>query len=276
MRLMTTSKGSGSYHRIKYHNNERAWHHYLTLVDIYSGSLTLASLSAALGFLYLLRSVGSLGSCIPAQPGNDIHAAGLENHTQGTPKDHITALFRFHSSYARTTSKRQFSPPNIIMATIPTMSGKGILFVNSRIQRPDLLDETRFMKWYDDDHIAEIMQTSGIHSARRFIDINPDAEKPYLAMYPLDDIQFTQSDEFRNIRVKSDLLPYSGVIYDLAEFDVRYDHLIHIYDEKKRGPGATRSILAAAVELNEGTSAEEFNQWYRDEVSVAHQSIAQW
>ncbi|KAF9895142.1 hypothetical protein FE257_000044 [Aspergillus nanangensis] len=151
------------------------------------------------------------------------------------------------------------------MATAPPMSGKGILFVNSRISRPDTLDEKTFMKWYEEDHIAEIMETSGIRSARRFIDTNPNAEKPYLAMYPMDDIGFTQSDEFRAIRVKSDMLPPPGLIYDMADFDVRYDNLIHVYDETRKGKGATRSLIAAEVELKEGVSAEEFDQWYREE-----------
>lgn len=152
------------------------------------------------------------------------------------------------------------------MANAKSMSGKGILFVNSKISRPDVLDLETYFKWYDEDHIAEIIQTSGILSARRFIDINPEADKPYLAMYPMDDIGFTQGNEFRKIRVKSDILPPPGIIYDLADVDVRYNNLIHVYDPTKKGKGATRSLVTAAIELKEGTSADEFNKWYREEV----------
>jgi hypothetical protein len=154
------------------------------------------------------------------------------------------------------------------MAAPKSMSGQGILFVNSKISRPDILSPETYLKWYDEDHIAEIIETSGIKSARRFIDIDPNAEKPYLAMYPMDDIAFTQGEEFRKIRVKSDILPPPGIIYDLADVDVRYDNLIHVYDPTKKGKGATKSLLTAAIELGDGVTVEEFDKWYREEVSI--------
>ncbi|KFH40420.1 hypothetical protein ACRE_089140 [Hapsidospora chrysogenum ATCC 11550] len=151
------------------------------------------------------------------------------------------------------------------MAAPKSMSGRGILFVNSRISRPDVLSPETYLKWYDEDHIAEIIETSGIKSARRFIDVDPSAERPYLAMYPMDDIAFTQGDEFRKIRVKSDILPPPGVIYDLADVDVRYDNLVHVHDPTKKGKGATKSLLTAAIELGDGVTVEEFDKWYREE-----------
>lgn len=117
------------------------------------------------------------------------------------------------------------------------LSGPGMLFVNSKISQPDILDEKTYMHWYDDDHIAEITETSGIKSARRFIDIDPNADKPYLAMYPMDDIAFVKGDEFKKIKVKSDILPGSGICYDLADIDVRTDNLIQVYDPTKKGKG---------------------------------------
>jgi len=38
----------------------------------------------------------------------------------------------------------------------------------------------------------------------------------------MEDMTFTLSEEFKNIRVKSDLLPGNGVVYDVADMDVRY------------------------------------------------------
>ena len=153
-----------------------------------------------------------------------------------------------------------------LIMTAQSISGRGILFVNSKIAQPAVLDRETYFKWYDEDHIAEIIQTSGIKSARRFIDVDPAADKPYLAMYPMDDIAFTQGEEFRNIRVKSDILPPPGIIYDLADIDVRYDNLIHVYDPTGKGKGVTKTLLTVAIELKEGTSADEFDKWYREEV----------
>jgi hypothetical protein len=66
------------------------------------------------------------------------------------------------------------------------------------------------------------METSGINDAYRYIDNDEKASKPYLAFYPMPDLAFTQGDEFKKIRVKSDLLPGTGLCYDLADIDVRY------------------------------------------------------
>jgi hypothetical protein len=43
----------------------------------------------------------------------------------------------------------------------PAIKGPGVLYVQSRISRDDILDEETFFKWYDDDHIDEIVNTSG-------------------------------------------------------------------------------------------------------------------
>jgi hypothetical protein len=102
------------------------------------------------------------------------------------------------------------------------IKGPGMLYVTSKISRPDIMSEEVYMKWYDEDHIAEIMETSGISDAYRYIDTDKNADKPYLAFYPMPDIAFTQGSEFKKIKVKSDLLPGSGLCYDLADIDVRY------------------------------------------------------
>lgn len=113
------------------------------------------------------------------------------------------------------------------------IKGPGILYVNSKIARPDILDDETYMKWYSDDHIAEIMETSAIHSALRFKDSDPVASKPYLVMYPMEDIAFTQGEEFKNIKVHSDMLPGGGPVYDLADIDVRYYGLIQKYEPQE-------------------------------------------
>jgi hypothetical protein len=134
------------------------------------------------------------------------------------------------------------------------ISGTGLLYVESKITRPDILDEETYFKWYDEDHIAEIMKTSGIKSARRFKNVDPGADKPYLAMYPMEDIAFTRGEEFKKIRIKSDILPATGIVYDLADFDVRYDNLIQVYDPTNKGKGesTTNLIASCAAILSSG------------------------
>lgn len=152
----------------------------------------------------------------------------------------------------------------IIMAT--TLHGKGIFFVNSKISRPDILDVPTFLKWYDDDHIPEIIETSGIRSARRFVDIDAEADMPYLAMYPMEDLGFTQSQEFCNIHVTSDILPGDNSIYDLADINARCDNLISVYDKTTAGKGTIKSLVVITFEMKGIASPEEVEQWFRQKV----------
>jgi hypothetical protein len=116
-------------------------------------------------------------------------------------------------------------------------SGPGCLYVQSKISRPDILDEESYLQWYDEEHIPELLQTSGIKSARRFKDVDPEAEMPYLALYSVADLAFLNTEEFKKIKIKSDLLPETGVVYDLADFAVRYDKLIQVFDPTQQGKG---------------------------------------
>ena len=95
------------------------------------------------------------------------------------------------------------------------------------------------MKWYGEDHIPEIIETSGIDSALRFKNVDEAVNKPFLVMYPMRDIAFTQGEEFKKIKVHSHLLPGGGPIYDLADIDVRYYGLIQKCEPK----GSTCSEL---------------------------------
>lgn len=107
-----------------------------------------------------------------------------------------------------------------------------MLWVTSRISQEakSILDEPTFLKWYDEDHIPELVSTSGIKDAFRYVDVNKgtpsSSSKPFLALYPMADLAFTQSAEFVNVRVKSAVLPASGIIYDMADMDVSYLGLV--------------------------------------------------
>ena len=156
----------------------------------------------------------------------------------------------------------------------PKIKGEGLLYVTSRIDRTDILDEQTYFKWYDEDHIDEIVHTSGMPSAFRYRDVDIDEklrkkEKVFLAFYPMSDLAFTQGEDFRKIRVKSDLLPGSGIIYDLADLDVRYLGLVHKTEPKEKRTRASPCIVVFGVEPGSGTTDEETEKWFKDEVSIS-------
>jgi len=111
------------------------------------------------------------------------------------------------------------------------ISGPGILFVRSRISPSShpLLSESTYLTWYDTEHIPDVLSTRDITSAFRYTDVSKSSpvgdsrnRTPFLACYPMPDLAFTQSEEFRGIGVKSETLPGSGVVYDVADFEISY------------------------------------------------------
>jgi len=118
--------------------------------------------------------------------------------------------------------------------------GPGLLYVNSKIISPKLSSEL-FTKWYEDVHIPDIFVTSGIKTAFRYYTTSPDpssVERPYLALYPLKDVSFLQTSEFKSIPVHSDLVPTdSKCIFDLADFDTRYYTNQTIYESGSASKG---------------------------------------
>lgn len=117
------------------------------------------------------------------------------------------------------------------------IEGPGILYVDSKLTQPELLDEGAYMDWYDNSHIAEILGTSGINSALRFKNVNLKHNTPYLAVFPMSDIGFTLGEEFKSIGVHSPLLPEDASIHDLAEFHEKYLKLVDVFDPTNKGKG---------------------------------------
>lgn len=108
----------------------------------------------------------------------------------------------------------------------------GIFFVNSKITS-DTLSPQVFNRWYQDVHIPDILATSGIKKAIRYLSTTPEgAERPYLAVYPVQDVAWVRSDEFKSIPVHSDMLPNeSKAIFEIADFDSR----VYVLLGKKEG-----------------------------------------
>ncbi|KAF2264730.1 hypothetical protein CC78DRAFT_516192 [Lojkania enalia] len=157
-----------------------------------------------------------------------------------------------------------------------SIKGPGMLWVTSRIasSSKDILDEETFMKWYDEDHITEIIATSGINDAFRYIDAekdSPNVLKPFLAFYPMPDLAFTLGQEFKNIKVKSDILPGTRIIYDMADLDVLYYGLIR-KTEARRNKGIKRQtapyILVSAIKPANGTPDSQVTRFYDQQSAI--------
>jgi hypothetical protein len=73
----------------------------------------------------------------------------------------------------------------------------GLLWVNSKLKQPDKVSPEDFHKWYEEVHIPDIFKSGGFKEAWRWESLNPADERPYLALYPLEDLDFLQSAAFK-------------------------------------------------------------------------------
>ena len=118
----------------------------------------------------------------------------------------------------------------------------GILFANARISDP-ILDAETFRRWYEEVHVPDVLATSGVHTAFRFQ--NPDSEdteRPYLAIYPFNDLEWLATGEFFRVPLTSDILPNpSKRILEVTDFDIRFYETLQV----KPGSGRPGSYLHA-------------------------------
>jgi hypothetical protein len=146
--------------------------------------------------------------------------------TQLTLHRHI-----FYTQNHRFDFNRQYRPSLQIFSINSTMSTPktpGLFFANSKITSPSLSHEI-FTKWYNDVHIPDIFKTSGIKSGFRYYSTSPqDTDKPYLAIYPLEDVGFLETEEFWSIPVTHELLGEGKNCFEVAEFDTRPYELLKV------------------------------------------------
>lgn len=143
------------------------------------------------------------------------------------------------------------------------MSGPGLLFVTSKITKPDVVSEDVFMKWYDTEHIPDLLATTGFDAAFRYRNVDSKADRPYMVAYPMRDIAFGGSDEFKSLRLHSKLFPDDGLCFNVADFDMRYYEHVQLFEPSGANAGVAKCVMAAAIEPGDATSAEEFDEWYR-------------
>lgn len=112
-------------------------------------------------------------------------------------------------------------------------TGPGILWVTSKITKPEHLSEQTYLTWYDDEHIPEILTSTPVKSLLRFRNHDATADRPYLVTCPLEDMADVKS--FKGLKVKSENLPDEegkpgGSPHDCADLDYRFYQLIQKYE----------------------------------------------
>jgi hypothetical protein len=116
----------------------------------------------------------------------------------------------------------------------------GILFVNSGVIKPAELSQEAFDSWYCQEHIPDVVAKSGINHAYRYEHVN-DGSSParrlnFLTIYGMDDINFTETAEFRSLEGQRPG-PSMERIFEKSEFDTRSYELVQV-DEAAGAAGS--------------------------------------
>jgi len=155
----------------------------------------------------------------------------------------------------------------------PAGPAPGVLWVNSKLTKPDEVTAETFTKWYQEVHIPDIFKSVGIKSAYRYESVNPDDDRPYLAYYPVEDTGFFDSSDFKAIPVHSDLLPGSKAIFDYADFDTRYYKTTQLFEPENGKPGPSDFVISAGFTP---TDDADYEKWYREEHLNDIKKITGW
>lgn len=121
----------------------------------------------------------------------------------------------------------------------PPLSGPGILWINSKVVKPDELSDELFQTWYEQVHIPDLIaaRPGGIIASWRYRCFDPERSAPYLALYSVPDLGFLTSPEFKAVPMVHDMLPGGGPIHRFASFDARYYKQVQVYETENSKPG---------------------------------------
>ncbi|KAL4939423.1 hypothetical protein BDV06DRAFT_36990 [Aspergillus oleicola] len=154
-------------------------------------------------------------------------------------------------------------PPSTKM----TSRKDGLLLAISRI-KPGRITPAAFETWYNDTHVADVLKTSGINSAARYHAANTPAYSenwPFLALYPVPDVSFLASEEFKSvpIAIKSDLLEGERNCFDVAEFDIRQHRAVVDVNvgEWAAGPAGNILLVEFDSDIPEADLEKTVNGW---------------
>ena len=150
------------------------------------------------------------------------------------------------------------------------LSGPGILWINSKVTKPEELPIEVFERWYETVHIPDLIaaKPGGILASWRYKCVDPSREAPFLAVYSVPDLGFLQSKEFKAVPMTDEMLPDNGPIHLFAEFDARFYKRVQVFETEKSKPGNFDFICRSHFQL--------INMFSSIQVAVACSFLPPW
>ncbi|KAF2841918.1 hypothetical protein M501DRAFT_998124 [Patellaria atrata CBS 101060] len=130
------------------------------------------------------------------------------------------------------------------------------------------LSHSNFNEWYDTVHLKDVLSPPGAPTlGLRFKHIDPSAAFPYLALYPLEDLGYLQTDGPKTIPMTHELLGESGEFSKEVDAELRVYVKIQELEGVDLKDGRPKAVVIVHLEPAEGGD-EELDEWYRKQVGA--------
>ncbi|OGA30736.1 MAG: hypothetical protein A3G80_06730 [Betaproteobacteria bacterium RIFCSPLOWO2_12_FULL_62_13b] len=142
------------------------------------------------------------------------------------------------------------------------MPGQGLLLVMTDIPA-EIEDE--FNRWYDEEHVRDMLAFQGVLSARRYRVV--EGQPTYLAMYDLKDSDVVEQAEYQYVSGWSPLAnPLSISISNRYFNTIRgvYQHLLTLPSPEPSDVSGARALMLRGLGIDP-EHEEEVHDWYNTE-----------
>ena len=117
------------------------------------------------------------------------------------------------------------------------MTHQGLVWVNSKITNTAAITRSNSSKWYEEVHIPDMLK-AGVKTAFLYKNMDPKADRPWFALYPIPEMALLSTKEFGAIPMTSDFFDVPSKRGDeVADFDGRVYQFVHSYEKEGVKPG---------------------------------------
>jgi hypothetical protein len=151
---------------------------------------------------------------------------------------------------------------------LPKMSTPGLMFVSSRVLDPTKTSDEKYNRFYNDEHLPDVLGYNVTKLALRYKNTAKETDRPYIALYPLDDVNYLHSEALGKLIEDTKISKTfdNTDIYAHLAFDLRPYTKIQTYEgyglEDKSGKERGQTLVCVAMQPAEGEE-QDFEDWYR-------------
>jgi hypothetical protein len=125
--------------------------------------------------------------------------------------------------------------------------------------------EAEFNRWYDEEHLADLLAQPGVVSGRRFVRAHTSFSAPssfnYITIYQLDDVGALETPSYRAMATN----PSDWTKRVAMSLPMRRDIATQIYPAERSHEHAVGDAIMHVFTHADASIADDFHRWYEEE-----------